>query len=576
MGENGQLMVEMVKSALQADRKLVAILAADVVGYSQHMEQDEVATLEALSRLRSIADRLISVHRGRITGGAGDSFVAEFTSVLSAVECAVTIQEAIAESNATLEEQARALELRIGVNVSDVMIRGGDIFGDGVNVTARLESLSEAGSVCVSRGVRDYVAKQTPYVFDDVGERWVKNLAEPIRAYGIRFASGRAVRKANGGGADSAEPYSRIAPARGASPLLFAAGLFAVLVAGLTASGFLRAVDVLVVGGLAWLVLNLSAFCDNSLPPHTKAVVSGWLRPATGARLRGSDVFLTLFEGVFTKNHFGRQCVLRSVLLSAGAFLVLLAAFMEPAALTARIGELDQQPHPLEPWMRIAFGAMALCLCNILADYISLYETRLVLRLSKRYGMLPLFAVLDVILTACVFLLVVAVTLPLISLATGNIHGFMENVGRLWSNTPSVVSQCVSQNLARWVRGEPIDYIAMYVLPSVLTTFITTIWLFAAVICAPVLRATAWSRSTGLTMLGQFADAARRPFTALGYTAAILIICLSLIVWPFRAIVSAHGTGMGQETAQVGSGWKRPTPNYCRTDPTVIPFPSRE
>ena len=124
MGENGQLMVEMVKSALQADRKLVAILAADVVGYSHHMEQDEVATLEALSRLRSIADRLISIHRGRITGGAGDSFVAEFTSVLNAVECAVAIQEALAETNASLEEQACALELRVGVNVSDVMIQG--------------------------------------------------------------------------------------------------------------------------------------------------------------------------------------------------------------------------------------------------------------------------------------------------------------------------------------------------------------------------------------------------------------------------------------------------------------------
>ena len=569
-------MVEMVKSALQADRKLVAILAADVVGYSHHMEQDEVATLEALSRLRSIADRLISIHRGRITGGAGDSFVAEFTSVLNAVECAVAIQEALAETNASLGDQACALELRVGVNVSDVMIQGGDIFGDGVNVTARLESLSEAGSVCVSRGVRDYVAKQTPYVFDDVGEQWVKNLGEPIRAYSIRFAGGKVVRRANGDGTDFTDLFPRAGPPGTASRLLFAAGLFALLVVVLTASGYLRAVDVLVVGGLAWLVLNLSAFCDNSLPPQTKAVVSGWLRPATGTRLRGSDVFLTLFESVFTKDHLSRRCVLRSVLLSAGTFLVLLAAFMEPAALTTRIGELDQQPHPLEPWMRIAFGATALCLCNILADYISLYETRVVLRLSKRFGMLPLFAVLDVVLTACVFLLVVAVTLPLISLATGNIHGFIENVGRLWSNTPNVVAQCVSQNLARWVRGEPIDYIAMYVLPSVITTFITTIWLFAAVICAPILRATTWSRSAGLTMLGQFTDAARRPFTALGYAAAVLIIGLSLIVWPVRAMVSAHGAGMGPETVRVDAGWNRPQPNYCKTDPTVIPLLSRE
>lgn len=564
-------MVEMVKSALQADRKLVAILAADVVGYSRHMEVDEVATLEALSRHRSNADRLILERGGRITGTAGDSLVAEFPSVLNAVECAVEIQEAVAETNAALDDQARLLEFRIGVNVGDVMIKGQDIFGDGVNVTARLESLSEAGAVCVSRGVRDYVAKQTPYVFDDVGEQWVKNLAEPIRAYGIRFAAGRAVRNAVCHGTEAAVPSLTSSSQGNASFLLFAAGLLAVLVTAFTVSGYLRVVDVLVVGGLAWLVLNLSAFCDNSLPAQTKAVVSGWLRPAPGIRLRGSDVFLILFESVFTKDHLSRKCILRSMLLSVGAFVVLFAAFIDMAALEWRMSELEQQPHPLEPWMRIALGATALCLCNVFADYISLYETRLVLKLAKRYGMLPLFAALDIVLTACVFLFVVAVTLPLISLATGNIHGFLENVGRLWSNTPNVVSHCVSQNLVRWLKGEPIDYVAMYVLPSVITTFLTTIWMVAALVSAPGLRATAWSRTTGLTMLGRFADAARRPFTSLGYAAAILIVGLSLIVWPFRAIVSAQGTSPGQASVRMDTEWKRPKPNYCRIDPTVIP-----
>ncbi len=569
-------MVEMVKSALQADRKLVAILAADVVGYSRHMELDEVATLEALSRHRSTTDRLILERGGRITGTAGDSLIAGFSSVLNAVECAVEIQEAVAETNAAIDDKARVLEFRIGVNVSDVMIKGQDIFGDGVNVAARLESLSEAGAVCVSRGVRDYVAKQTPYVFDDVGEQWVKNLAEPIRAYSIRFAEGRALRNAVCHSTAAVVPSPTASPLGNTSSLLFAGGLLAVLVIALTASGYLRAVDVLVVGGLAWLVLNLSAFCDNSLPARTKAVVSGWLRPASGIRLRGSDVFLILFECVFTKDHLGRKCILRSMLLSVGAFVVLFSAFMDTAALEWRMGELEQQPHPLEPWMRVALGAMALCLCNVFADYISLCETRLVLKLAKRYGMLPLFAALDIVLTACVFLFVVAVTLPLISLATGNIHGFLENVGRLWSNTPNVVSHCVSQNLVRWLRGEPIDYVAMYVLPSVITTFLTTIWLVAALISAPALRATTWSRTTGLTMLGRFADAARRPFTALGYAAAILIIGLSLIVWPFRAIVSAQSTSLGQVSVSVDAGWKRPKPNYCRTDPTVIPSLSGE
>lgn len=268
-------MVEMVKSALQADRKLVAILAADVVGYSCHMEQDEFATLVALSRHRSTTDRLILERGGRITGTAGDSFIAEFSSVLNAVECAVEIQEAVAETNAALDVQARVLEFRIGVNVSDVMIKGQDIFGDGVNVTARLESLCEAGAVCVSRGVRDYVAKQTPYVFDDVGEQWVKNLEEPIRAYSIRFAGGRALRNAVCHSTEATVPSPTASLQGNTSSLLIAAGLLAVLVTALTVSGYLRAVDVLVVGGLAWLVLNLSAFCDNSLPAQTKAVVSG-------------------------------------------------------------------------------------------------------------------------------------------------------------------------------------------------------------------------------------------------------------------------------------------------------------
>ncbi len=564
-------MVEMVKSALQADRKLVAILAADVVGYSCHMEHDEVATLEALSRHRSTTDQLILDRGGRITGTAGDSFIAEFSSVLNAVACAVEIQEAVAETNAALDVQAHVLEFRIGVNVSDVMIKGQDIFGDGVNVTARLESLCEAGAVCVSRGVRDYVAKQTPYLFEDVGEQWVKNLEEPIRAYSIRFARGRALRNAVCHITEATVPSPTASLQGNPSSLLIAVGLLAVIVTALTVSGYLRAVDVLVVGGLAWLVLNLSAFCDNSLPAQTKAVVSGWLRPASGIRLRSSDVFLILFESVFTRDNLDRKCILRSMLLSIGAFVILFAAFMDAAALEWRMGELEQQPHPLEPWMRIALGATALCLCNVFADYISLYETRLVLKLAKRYGMLPLFATLDIVLTACVFLFVVAVTLPLISLATGNIHGFLDNVGRLWSNTPNVVSHCVSQNLVRWLKGEPIDYVAMYVLPSVITTFLTTIWLVAALISAPALRATTWSRTTGLTMLGRFADAARRPFTALGYAAAILIIGLSLIVWPFRVMVSAQGTSLGQVSASVDAGWKRPKPNYCRIDPTVIP-----
>ena len=552
-------------------RKLAAILAADIVSYSRHMEQDEVATLGALSRNRAIADPIIMLHGGRIASTAGDGLVAVFDSVVSAVECAVRIQEAIAARNSPMEERTKTLEYRIGVNVADVINEGHDVLGDGVNVAARLESICDPGGICISRGVFDYVGKHMPYTFDSLGEQMVKNLAEPLVAYGIRFSRGKAVRVAdwqidqqNLAGDSAPAPHTP-----SALPILaVAVSLFVVVV---TAAGYLRLVDVLVVGGLAWLVLNLSAFCDNSLPTETKVLASKWLRPVSGKAWKGSDVFLELFECVFTRHHFSWVCIQRSVLLSVGAFVILFFAFMERGAVEWRIGELEKQPHHLEPWMRIAFGAMALCLCNVIADYLSLLETRVVLKLAKRYGMLPLFAFLDVLLTAGVFMFMVVVTLPLISLATGNIDGFMQNILGLWSNTPNVLSLCAAQNFARWFNGQPIDYIAMYVLPSVITTFLTTIWLVAAVVSAPALRAATWSRSTGLTMLGRFTDAARRPFTALGYAAALLIISLSLFSWPLQMIARAQD-GHYERAANTSVGyWKKPSPDYCRTDPTVIP-----
>ena len=175
--------------APRLERKLIAILAADVEGYSRHMEQDEVATLATLSSYRLIVDDLIASHNGRITGTAGDSVLAEFASVVDALDCAVKIQDALALANESAAPEHRLL-FRIGINVGDVMLKDGDIFGDGVNIAARLESLADAGGICVSRGVRDHVRKMGQYAFEDLGEQSVKNIAQPIRAFRVRGADG--------------------------------------------------------------------------------------------------------------------------------------------------------------------------------------------------------------------------------------------------------------------------------------------------------------------------------------------------------------------------------------------------
>jgi adenylate cyclase len=168
------------------ERKLVAILAADVEGFSRQMERDEVGTLAVLSNHRLIIDAAISDYAGRITSTAGDSVVAEFASVISVINCAVKIQELLAAENAKLDEEQRLL-LRIGINVGDVMVKNGDIFGDGVNIAARLESLAEPGGICVSRGVRDHLRKHRTVVFEDLGEQKVKNIAQPVRAFKVRI-----------------------------------------------------------------------------------------------------------------------------------------------------------------------------------------------------------------------------------------------------------------------------------------------------------------------------------------------------------------------------------------------------
>lgn len=170
--------------APELERRLAAIFAADVEGYSRLMHRDEEATMAALSVRRATVDRLIALHRGRIANTAGDSVLAEFASVLDAVSCAVEVQNAMEEANAAAGEPP--MRFRIGINVGDVMVKDGDIFGDGVNVAARLEALAEGGGICVSRGVRDHLRHRTSLVFEDLGEQLIKNIAHPVRAYRLR------------------------------------------------------------------------------------------------------------------------------------------------------------------------------------------------------------------------------------------------------------------------------------------------------------------------------------------------------------------------------------------------------
>jgi class 3 adenylate cyclase len=164
------------------ERKLVAILAADVASYSRLMEIDEEGTLATLSTFRLVTDGLISRHEGRICGTAGDSILAAFGSALAAVQCAVDIQNELARSNNDVEKDRR-MQFRIGINVGDVMLKDGDIFGDGVNIAARLEGLADPGGICISRGIHDHVMKKLPFEFEDLGEQTVKNIAQPVRVY---------------------------------------------------------------------------------------------------------------------------------------------------------------------------------------------------------------------------------------------------------------------------------------------------------------------------------------------------------------------------------------------------------
>ncbi len=177
-----------MKPAGQArvERRLAAILAADVVGYSRLIEGDEEGTLRRLKSLRAeVIDPKIAEHRGRIVKTTGDGLLVEFTSVVDALRCAAEVQTAMAASNDPLPP-GRRIEFRIGIHQGDIVIEEGDIFGDGVNVAARLEGLAEPGGICISARVQEDAAGRLDLAFEDMGEQALKNITRPVRVYCAR------------------------------------------------------------------------------------------------------------------------------------------------------------------------------------------------------------------------------------------------------------------------------------------------------------------------------------------------------------------------------------------------------
>src|SRR6266704_4389987 len=168
------------------ERRLAAILAADVAGYSRQMGADETGTAKALRQHRAAIDPVVASHGGRIVKTTGDGVLLEFPSIVAAVECAVAVQRLMTERNAAVPNDRRML-FRIGINLGDVLIDGDDILGDGVNIAARLEGIAEPGGICVSDDVYRQVSGKLDVLFEDMGDQQLKNIARPVHAYRARI-----------------------------------------------------------------------------------------------------------------------------------------------------------------------------------------------------------------------------------------------------------------------------------------------------------------------------------------------------------------------------------------------------
>src|SRR5919201_444955 len=190
-------------------RKLTAILSADVAGFSRLMSEDEAGTVRTLGTCRNLVADVIARHRGRIVDMPGDNVLAEFASAVDAVQAAAAMQAQLTECNAALP-QGRRMSFRIGVNLGDVIEEDGRIYGDGVNITARIEALAEPGGICVSGKVADEVRRKLDLEFDDLGERELKNITAPVRVF--RVAARRAVQAAAAPAAAAQKPSIFVHP----------------------------------------------------------------------------------------------------------------------------------------------------------------------------------------------------------------------------------------------------------------------------------------------------------------------------------------------------------------------------
>jgi adenylate cyclase len=165
-------------------RKLAAILSADVAGYSRLMGEDEAATVKTLETYKRVASDLIQQHRGRVVDAPGDNLLAEFASVVDAVQCAVAVQKEIQARNLELPE-TRRMQFRIGINLGDVIEEEERLYGDGVNIAARMESLAEPGGICISKTAFEHIETKLPFGYEYLGEQAVKNIAKPVGAYKV-------------------------------------------------------------------------------------------------------------------------------------------------------------------------------------------------------------------------------------------------------------------------------------------------------------------------------------------------------------------------------------------------------
>jgi class 3 adenylate cyclase len=256
----------------RVERKLAAILAADVVGYSRLMAADEEGTLAALrGLLRDLVDPKIAAYRGRIVKTIGDGLLVEFQSVVDALRCAVEMQREMAERNKQVAKEGR-IEFRIGIHQGDIIVEDGDIFGDGVNVAARLEALAKPGGICVSERVQQDTTGRLDLVFDDLGLQTLKNIPRPIRLFHVNSTAG-STPTTSAPGVSADKPWIDLRAAGTARPF-FARALSTAKAFGV----FLGHIDLLgiwvAIICLSWLVQRLIAGNQNYTDPlsaHSKA-----------------------------------------------------------------------------------------------------------------------------------------------------------------------------------------------------------------------------------------------------------------------------------------------------------------